>query len=89
MKLLFKIFITGLLITITACNQSNNKQGEDPRLAKIDSLKHAGFDIIDLHAHLKGGLTIEGLLSHSRETGIRYGVAANCALVSPFKTIQP
>ncbi len=85
MKLFIKVLIAVLLISFTACTQSNNKQGKDPRLAKIDSLKHAGFDIIDLHAHLKGGLTIEGLLSHSRETGIRYGVAANCGLGFPIQ----
>lgn len=86
MKHLLKLLIAGLLIIFSTCTQSNNKQEKDPRLVKIDSLKHAGFDITDLHAHLKGGLTIEGLLSHSRETGIRYGVAANCGVGFPIQT---
>lgn len=50
----------------------------DPRIRAIDSLRQAGFEVTDLHAHLKGGLTMEQLLEHSRKTGIRYGVAINC-----------
>lgn len=86
MKLLFNLLITVILISFTACTQNNNKQGKDPRLVKIDSLKNVGFDIIDLHAHLKGGLTIENLLVHSENTGIKYGVAANCGLGFPIQT---
>jgi len=51
---------------------------------KIDSLKKTGYPMIDFHAHLKGGLTMEGLLEHSGKTGIRYGVAANCGIGFPI-----
>ena len=53
-------------------------------IQKIDSLKKLGYPMIDFHAHLKGGLTTEGLLEHSRKTGIRYGVAANCGIGFPI-----
>ena len=46
----------------------------------IAELNRAGFPVIDYHAHLKGGLTMEQLLEHSRATGIRYGVAVNCGI---------
>jgi histidinol phosphatase-like PHP family hydrolase len=46
--------------------------------ADIRRLTQQGFPVIDYHTHLKGGLTLEELLEHSRRTGIRYGVAPNC-----------
>lgn len=57
--------------------------GGDAIHAKIAALNAAGFPVVDHHAHLKGGLTIDELLAHSRETGIRYGVAANCGVNFP------
>lgn len=58
--------------------------GEDAVLAKIAELKGRGFPVIDYHAHLKGGLTLEELLAHGRATGISYGVAANCGVNFPI-----
>lgn len=55
----------------------------DPRIQAIDSLRQEGFEITDLHAHLKGGLTMEQLLEHGLITGIRYGVAINCGIGFP------
>jgi hypothetical protein len=52
---------------------------------RIDSLKKIGFRMIDMHAHLKGGLTMNGLLEHAKKTGISYGVAANCGIGFPIK----
>lgn len=56
-----------------------------PKIAKIDSLKKLGYRMLDYHAHLKGGLTIDELLEHSEKTGISYGVAANCGLGFPIQ----
>jgi len=36
------------------------------------------FPLVDLHVHLKGGLTLEDALDRSRRDGIRYGIAVNC-----------
>ncbi len=47
---------------------------------QILALNRSNFPIIDFHSHLKGGLTIDELLAHSRETGIYYGVAPNCGV---------
>ncbi len=45
---------------------------------------HAGnLPMIDLHAHLKGGLTLADVLEKSRATGIGYGIAVNCGIGFP------
>jgi hypothetical protein len=56
----------------------------DPTVKKITELKASGFEIIDYHAHLKGGLTMEELLDHSKKTGIKYGVAFNAGVGFPI-----
>ncbi len=80
-------------LSIMACNTKSKKvepkttEGEttqNPTLAKIAELKKAGYDIVDYHAHLKGGLTMEELLEHSKETGIAYGVAFNAGVGFPI-----
>lgn len=57
---------------------------ENPIIKKIAKLKAAGYEIVDYHAHLKGGLTMEELLEHSKETGITYGVAFNAGVGFPI-----
>ena len=57
---------------------------EQAMIQKIAALKKAGYDIVDYHAHLKGGLTMEQLLEHSKKTGIRYGVAFNAGIGFPI-----
>jgi hypothetical protein len=44
------------------------------------------FPLVDLHAHLKGGLTIDQALALSRATGMFLGVAANCGKGFPIQT---
>jgi hypothetical protein len=56
----------------------------DATEAEIRRLLSAGFPLVDLHIHLKGGLTIEEALAQSRRTGIRYGIAANCGVGFPI-----
>ncbi|MGB5499127.1 MAG: hypothetical protein WBM77_09390 [Maribacter sp.] len=56
----------------------------NPVIQKIAMLKADGYEIIDYHAHLKGGLTMEELLAHSKETGIDYGVAFNAGVGFPI-----
>jgi len=50
---------------------------------EISALGAAYFPLVDLHVHLKGGLTIEQALEKSRQTGITYGIAQNCGLGFP------
>jgi len=38
----------------------------------------AGIPLLDLHVHLKGGLTLEQALAISRRDGIQFGIAVNC-----------
>ncbi|MCK4700401.1 MAG: hypothetical protein KAT38_08700, partial [Bacteroidales bacterium] len=74
-----------LVILLPGCNSPVQKNTGDTKILKIDSLTKAGYEIIDLHAHLKGGLTMEQLLEHSQKTGIKYGVAANCGVGFPVQ----
>ena len=55
-----------------------------PVIQKIAMLKADGYEIVDYHAHLKGGLTMEELLAHSKKTGIDYGVAFNAGVGFPI-----
>ena len=77
---------------IFSCKTKNDKEklieNQETNLSsaikKISELKASGYDIVDYHAHLKGGLTIEELLDHSEKTGIGYGVAFNAGLGFPI-----
>ncbi len=72
--------IAGLYVFVSIACKSPVKNGSGAGLLiqRIDSLKKQGYPVMDLHAHLKGGLTMEQLLEHSERTGIEYGVAINC-----------
>jgi hypothetical protein len=58
----------------------------DARYAQILALGRDNFPLVDLHAHLKGGLTIEQALALSRATGMFLGVAVNCGKGFPIET---
>ena len=51
-------------------------------------IKIAGTTIplMDLHVHLKGGLTNDQALAHARKYGFTYGIAYNCGLNMGFET---
>jgi hypothetical protein len=57
----------------------------DERYAQVLALGRANFPLVDLHAHLKGGLTIEKALALSRDTGVFLGVAVNCGKGFPVE----
>jgi hypothetical protein len=58
----------------------------DERYLRILELGQANFPLVDLHAHVKGGLTLEQALALSRDTGMFLGVAANCGQGFPIQT---
>ena len=88
--ILFIAFVSACLIF--GCNPKTKKSAteeeqENPQssiIKKIAELKAAGYEIVDYHAHLKGGLTMEELLNHSKKTGINYGVAFNAGVGFPI-----
>lgn len=47
---------------------------------QIIALGSANFPLVDLHTHLKGGLTLDDVLDHMRQTGINHGIAVNCGI---------
>ena len=65
-------------------DSEQNETPENPIIKKIAELKKAGYEIVDYHGHLKGGLTMEELLEHSKKTGIDYGVAFNAGIGFPI-----
>lgn len=86
-------FITLItVILIIGCNQKTNnpikekkqETRQNPVIKRIAELKAAGYEIVDYHAHLKGGLSMEELLDHSKKTGIDYGVAFNAGVGFPI-----
>ena len=58
--------------TGASADQVTPKQSGQPAMA-----------MVDYHVHPKGGLTVEGALRRSRETGIYYGLAINGGLGQP------
>ncbi|MBN1464845.1 DUF1080 domain-containing protein, partial [candidate division KSB1 bacterium] len=54
--------------------------------AKLISLAQNNFPLMDLHVHLKGGLTMDNALAHARTYGFTYGFAVNCGLKMGFET---
>jgi len=87
------IFI-GIVVAILlfSCNSKPEKAIKEQKqvtpqssmIKKIAELKKAGYEIVDYHGHLKGGLTMEELLEHSKKTGIEYGVAFNAGVGFPI-----
>jgi hypothetical protein len=55
-----------------------------PAYRQLVSLHANNLPVIDLHAHLKGGLTIEDVLERYYRTGINYGVAVNGGVGFPI-----
>lgn len=51
---------------------------------QITRLHAAHYPIVDLHTHLKDGLTMEQALQRSYKYGVNYGIAANCGLKFPI-----
>ncbi len=53
---------------------------------RLISLARQNFPLMDLHTHLKGGLTQEQALAHARKYGFTYGIAVNCGIEMGFET---
>jgi len=60
---------------------------DDPEFEeKLINLSANNFPLIDLHTHLKGGLTTDQALAHARIYGFTYGFAVNCGIKMGFET---
>jgi hypothetical protein len=57
----------------------------DARYAQMLALGRDNFPLVDLHAHLKGSLTLEQALALSRSTGMFLGLAVNCGKGFPVE----
>jgi hypothetical protein len=52
----------------------------DETARKLAHLREQGFSLVDFHTHLRGGLSVDGVLERMNQTGISSGVAANCGV---------
>lgn len=52
----------------------------DDYYKQVLNLSRDNFPLVNFHAHLKGGLTMDEALAQSRKSGIFYGVAMNCGV---------
>ena len=87
------VFIAFIILGLSSACHSKNKKttvgneqqmAQNPTVERIAELKKSGYDIVDYHGHLKGGLTMEELVAHSKKTGIEYGVAFNAGVGFPI-----
>ncbi|MGB7266686.1 MAG: family 16 glycoside hydrolase, partial [Terracidiphilus sp.] len=62
---------------------SNEKPQVDEVYREIIRLGAENYPVVDYHAHLKGGLTVDAALANSRRVGIGYGLAINCGMGFP------
>ncbi len=53
---------------------------------KLINIAGTTIPLMDLHVHLKGGLTNEQALAHARTYGFTYGIAYNCGLQMGFES---
>ncbi|MGA9271589.1 MAG: hypothetical protein WBV45_13290 [Lutimonas sp.] len=53
---------------------------------KLEYARDNGVPLMDLHVHLKGGLTTEEALANARRYGFKYGIAYNCGLKMGFES---
>jgi len=64
--------------------------GEPPEDLEFEKhlvdLAAGNFPLIDLHMHLKEGLTLEDAMMHARKYGFTYGIAVNCGLNMGLET---
>ncbi len=60
------------------------KNGEVDRKLILAGKKN--IPLMDLHVHLKGGLTADQALANARKYGLTYGIAVNCGLKMGIET---
>jgi hypothetical protein len=76
-----------LLVTILPASAANAQSARvSEKYARLVPAANGGVPLVDFHTHLKGGLTIDEVLAHTRSTGIVHGVAPNCGQGFPITT---
>ncbi|HVO12931.1 MAG TPA: family 16 glycoside hydrolase [Vicinamibacteria bacterium] len=76
-----KVFYRGLRVrplTPLPAAEAGPPPVVDAAYLQVLELGKANFPTLDLHAHLKGGLSLDQVLELSRRTGMGFGVAINC-----------
>lgn len=92
MKIAPYLIVTLFTAILISCETKQKKVADSQQqessdsqmIQKIAILEDAGYEIVDYHGHLKGGLTMDQLLDHAKKTGIDYGVAFNAGVGFPI-----
>jgi hypothetical protein len=77
------IVLSASLVSLSACKQGVS----DARLESSTQVEQSTdpFQLVDLHVHLKGNLTIDEAIKKSKEDNVKYGLAVNCGLGFPIE----
>ncbi len=85
-----KVFFKDIRLQMLPSDPAHTKFPPPPDTVdrQLTRLHRQDFPLINYHIHLKGDLTLEKALAHSRETGVFYGIAANCGVKFPITNDQ-
>jgi hypothetical protein len=78
------VLVTSSAVLLSAGMVKAQSSAVNEKYAKLAPSAGDGVPLIDFHTHLKGGLTIDDVLAHTRSTGIVHGVAPNCGQGFPI-----
>lgn len=58
------------------------KYAEEPteHQKALNKISSTTFPLVDMHTHLKGGLTTDDLIQRTYDSGVNFGIAANCGM---------
>lgn len=81
-----KVFYRGLRVRRLADDIATETPSPvvDNAYVRMIELAEQNFPLINLHAHLKGGLTLDEVVADWLRTGINYGIAVNCGVGFPI-----
>lgn len=77
------IIVSIFFLVVVSCQQSKNETEDTSE--QSDSKYSDPFQLVDLHVHLKGDLTIDEAIKKSKEDEVIYGIAANCGIGFPIQ----
>jgi len=93
LRLIFLLLLLGIVYSASGFASCSQKRGIeqdtliDPEFShKLEYARQKGIPLMDLHVHLKGGLTMKEALAHARIYGFTYGIAYNCGLKMGFES---
>jgi hypothetical protein len=78
-RVIFPGLIACVVLLVATVFAESGDQGSTPK-PQTEPAPEISFQLVDYHVHLKGGLTLEQAIEHSKKTGVRFGIAENCGV---------